>query len=140
MAPSTFHLQYPSSHYFDNLSQLPFCKLFHCFTAAFSVQPQPFYHFSLAKNRPEGPPLRRLLKFHEIVRILIHIRVRLNSHVRVLYVYIYLYISYTYFHVHFFHVHFLNPFLLPIYVYVFPLTLFPFPFSFLFTYTFICSD
>ena len=91
------HLQYPFSTYLNNLSQLLFCKLFNCFTAAASVQHQPFHHFSLVKNRPEGPPLRRLLKFHEIVRILIHIRIRLDFHLHVLYVYIYLYISYTYF-------------------------------------------
>lgn len=94
--------------------QLPFCKLFHCFTAAFSVQPQPFCYFSLAKNRPEGPHLPPRLEIREIVRILIRIRIRLNSHVHLLYVYIYLYISCTYFHVRLFRLLFLF-----IYIYVF---------------------
>ena len=139
MAPSIFHPFPPPITPVPLPRQLPFCKLFYYFTAAFSVQPQSFYHFSLAKNRSQGPHLPPRLKFNKIIRILIHIHIRLNFHVHFLYVYIYLYISYTYFHVRFFHVHFLNSFFLPIYVYVFPLALFSFLFPFLFTYTFICS-
>jgi len=107
--------------------QLPFCKLFHCFTAAFSVQPQPFYHFSLAKNRPQGPHLPPRLEIEKIIRILIRFLIRLNSHLHFLYVYIYLYISCTYFHVRFFRLLFLSIYLY-VFLYVFPLTLFHSPF------------
>lgn len=103
--------------------QLLFCKLFHCFTAAFSVQPQPFYYFSLAKNRSEGPHLPSRLEIREIVRILIHIRIRLNSHLHFLYVYIYLYISCTYFHVRPFRLLFLSIYLY-VFLYIFLLTFF----------------
>lgn len=121
------HKQYLFLLYFDNLFQLPFCKLFNCFTAAFSVQPQPFYHFSLVKNRPQGPHLPQRLKNKKIIRILIRIHIRLNFHVHFLYIYVYLYISCTYFHVHFhvhFHIHFYKLFSLPTYIYFFTYTFF----------------
>ena len=118
------HNSPPIPIYFDNLSQQSFRKLFNCFTAAVSVQHQPFYHFSLVKNRPEGPPLRRLLKFHEIIRIRIHIRVRLNFHVHL----------YTYTFIYTFHVHILYTFLCTfpslIYLHILMLAFFRFRFSF----------
>lgn len=132
---STYSTHFPPIlTYLDNLSQQLFRKLFNCFTAAVSVQRQPFYHFSLVKNQPEGPPLRRLLKFHEIVRILIHIRIRLNFHVRVLYVYIYLYISYTYFMDIF-----MNPLSVFVYLYVFRLPFFVSVSRSIYVYIYLCG-